>query len=107
MDLETFNGDNLPPTIDSKTTEELIAFAFAFKSAQELLGLNQDKAYPDPINILRLFDNLAKMLGGDDKLMRYWMGCKNMHLGYIPIERADDAHDLEEINAYLESILHH
>ena len=104
MDLETFNGDNLPP-LNSKTTEELIAFAFG--SAQELLGLNQDKAYPDPVNILRLFDNLAKMLGGDDKLMRYWMGCKNMHLGYIPIERADDAHDLEEINAYLESILHH
>jgi hypothetical protein len=104
MDTKTFNGSDLH-ALDAKTTEELIAFAFG--SAQELLGLDQTKAYADRVNVLRLFDNLAKMLGGDDKLMRYWMGSKNMHLGYIPVDYAHDPVRLEEINAYLESILHH
>jgi hypothetical protein len=103
MDLETFNGSDLHP-LDSKTTEELIAFAF--NSAQELLGLDQTKTYLDRVNILRLFDNLAKMLGGDDKLMRHWMESKNVHLGYVPVDHAHDPLYLEEINAYLEAILH-
>jgi hypothetical protein len=103
MDLKTSTGGNLQ-ALDSAETEELIAFAFG--SAQELLGLDQDKTYPDRLNILRLFDNIAKMLGGDDKLMRYWMGSKNVHLGYVPVDHAHDPLCLEEINAYLEAILH-
>jgi hypothetical protein len=103
MDTETFDGSDLH-LFDDQSTEELIAFAFG--SAQELLGLDKTQTYPDRVNILRLFDNLAKMLGGDDKLMRYWMGSKNVHLGYVPVDHAHDPLYLEEINAYLEAILH-
>lgn len=81
--------------------EELISKAF--ECARELLGLSPHPPYPDKLGIVRLYDNLAIQFGGDEELMRHWMGTKNAHLKYTPWAKVHNPRYLKEMNEYLES----
>ena len=84
--------------------EELISNAF--ECARELLGLSPHALYPDKLGIIRLYDNLAKQFGGDEELMRHWVGTGNKHLRFTPYLRAHHPRYLREMNEYLESFLY-
>lgn len=85
------------------TDEEIIANA-AFHVV-EVLGLNRDVVYPDPIALIRFYDNLARQFGGDEELMKHWVGTGNSHLGYTPLLRVHIPMYLDEMNTYLESFI--
>lgn len=85
------------------TDEEIIANA-AF-SVVEILGLDKNTVYSDPLNLILLYDRLALQFGGDEELMRHWMGSGNKHLGYTPMLRVHVPYHLEEMVNYLESFI--
>lgn len=81
-----------------------------FKAAGEvvkILGLGPEALIPDPLQLIRLYDNLATMLGGDEELMRHWMGEKNKHLGFEPCMQVHNEEHLCEMNGYLEGLRYH
>lgn len=65
--------------------------------------------YPDAhaLPIIRLYDNLATLFGGDEVNMRGWLETGNRHLGYTPRLRVYSTVYLEEINNYLEHFRYH
>ncbi len=67
------------------------------------LGLDPTLPNREPIDLIRLYDNLASQFGGDEELMRYWVHNGNSHLGYTPYLRVHTPQYLEEMNEYLES----
>jgi len=80
--------------------EELITKAFM--AAQEALGLDPMVTYQDKLEVIRLYDNLAKLFCGDEQQMRHWVGTGNRHLGCTPKLRVHEAYWVKQINDYLE-----
>lgn len=78
----------------------------AAKIVIDQLDLDPKVLICPPLEYIRLYDNLAALLGGDEELMRHWMSVGNKHLAYTPKLRVHQPHYLEEINAYLESLRH-
>lgn len=75
----------------------------AVREVVAALGLDPSLPNPDPIGLIRLYDNLAIQFGGDEELMRYWVHNGNSHLKYTPFLRIHTPHYLGEMNEYLES----
>lgn len=73
----------------------------------KILGLGLEASVPDPLQLIRLYDNLATMLGGDEELMRHWMREKNKHLGFEPRTQVHNEEHLCEMNRYLEGLRYH
>jgi hypothetical protein len=67
------------------------------------LGLDPTLPNNEPIELIRLYDNLASQFGGDEELMRYWVHNGNSHLRYTPYLRVHTPQHLREMNEYLES----
>ena len=85
------------------TDEEIITNAV--REVVNALGLDPTLPNPDPVGLIRLYDNLAKQFGGDEELMRHWVHNGNSHLRYTPYLRVHTPRHLEEMNEYLESFL--
>lgn len=73
----------------------------------KILGLDPsvNDPHPDPLQLLRLYDNLSRQFGGDWELMRHWVHSGNSHLEFTPALRTHQVYWLERINEYLESFL--
>jgi hypothetical protein len=87
----------------SYSEEEQHIINNAIREVIAALGLDPSLPYPRPIELIRLYDNLASHFGGDDKFMRFWVCNGNSHLGYTPYLRIHIPEYLKEINEYLES----
>ena len=73
----------------------------------KILGLGPEAPIPDTLQLICLYDNLATILGGDEELMRHWMGEKNKHLGFEPRMQVHNEEHLCEMNGYLEGLRYH
>lgn len=83
------------------TENEIIANAV--REVVSALGLDPAAPNPCPLELIRLYDNLATQFGGDEELMKYWVHNGNSHLQYTPYLRVHTPHHLREMNEYLES----
>jgi len=75
----------------------------AVREVVAALGLDPNLPNPNPIGLIRLYDNLAIQFGGDEELMRHWVHNGNSNLRYTPYLRVHTPRYLEEMNEYLES----
>jgi hypothetical protein len=66
------------------------------------LGLDPTLPNPRPLELVRLYDNLATQFAGDPDLMRHWVHTGNLHLKYTPRLRVHAPYHLGEMNEYLE-----
>jgi hypothetical protein len=66
------------------------------------LGLDPILPNPRPLELIRLYDNLATQYAGDLDLMRHWVHNGNSHLRYTPYLRVHTPQYLREMNEYLE-----
>lgn len=66
------------------------------------LGLDPTLPNPRPLELVRLYDNLATQFAGDLCLMRHWVHTGNRHLKYTPRLRVHTPYRLGEMNEYLE-----
>ncbi len=69
----------------------------------KILSLSGEAVVWSPLQLLRLYDNLATMFGGDEELMRHWLSTYNTHLRLVP----KLAPVPEPINDYLEAFRYH
>lgn len=76
--------------------------AIAARKVISILGLGPKFPSTDPLQLIRLYDNLATQFGGDEKLMRHWVHTGNSHLHYTPYLRAHVPQYLDDMNNYLE-----
>jgi hypothetical protein len=79
----------------------------AVREVVAALGLDPALPNPCPIDLIRLYDNLAMQFGGDEELMRHWVHNGNSHLKYTPYLRVHTPLYLREMNEYLESFRNH
>ena len=82
------------------TDKEIIIIAV--RKVISALGLDPASPNPEPIQLIRLYDNLATQFGGDEELMRHWVHTGNSHLCFTPYLRAHQPEYLKEMNEYLE-----
>ena len=75
----------------------------AVREVVSALGLDPNLPNPAPLDLIRLYDNLASQFGGDEELMRHWVHNGNSHLKYTPYLRVHVPLYLREMNEYLES----
>jgi hypothetical protein len=88
-------------TREVPTDDEIISNAV--REVVAALGLDPSLPNAEPVELIRLYDNLATQFGGDEELMRYWVHNGNSHLKYTPYLRIHTPEYLHEMNAYLES----
>ena len=79
----------------------------AVREVVSALGLDPNMPNPCPLDLIRLYDNLAILLGGDEEHMRHWVHNGNHHLKYTPYLRVHQPTYLREMNEYLESFRNH
>lgn len=105
MDTENSTRDDvLPDHLREQIRSDDEIISNAFECARRILGLSPHAFYPDKLGIIRLYDNLANHFGGDEELMRHWVGTGNKHLRFTPYLRAHHPRYLREMNEYLESL---
>jgi hypothetical protein len=67
------------------------------------LELDPTLPHPNPLELIRLYDNLATQFAGDLYLMRHWVRTGNKHLGFTPYLHIHNPVLLTEMNEYLEA----
>lgn len=95
------------PMLAELTDEELLSKAS--EVVVEVLSLDKSTHIPhqSPTELIRLYDNLMVMYGGDEELVAHWLHTGNSHLQYTPASRTHDSYWLREMNSYLEWLRHH
>jgi protein-tyrosine-phosphatase len=89
------------------TDEQILSNASRVIVVQFGLDKSTHIPHQSPAELIRLYDNLMAMCGGDEKLVMHWLHTGNLHLQYTPALRTHDPYWLKEMNSYLESFRHH
>ena len=100
--METLNPVAVRAAVREVLTDDEI-IAIAVREVINALGLDPAFPSPEPLQLIRLYDNLARQFGGDEELMRHWVRTGNSHLHFTPYLRAHHPAHLKEMNEYLES----
>lgn len=75
------------------------------ENIKKILAIDPEYSFAEPEYVIQLYRNLHILHGGDKKLMRHWVHCKNRHLGYTPKFRIQFPWHLREMVGYLESFI--
>lgn len=95
--METLNPDAVRKVL---TDDEIITIAV--REVINALGLDPAFPNPEPLQLIRLYDNLAKQFGGDEDQMKHWVHTGNYGLRFTPYLRVHQPEHLKEMNEYLE-----